>query len=71
MGPEDSMVFKESKEVWEKRVSDLIKKLKAGEKFPPLIVTDFWGTLHISDGSHRHEALIRSGVNKYWIIYAR
>jgi len=71
MGPEEGMVFKEKAELWEKRVEGLVKKIKDGEKFPPLIVTDFWGPLQISDGSHRHEALLRCGYEDYWILYVK
>ncbi len=69
MGPEENMKFSESSEKWEERVEDLIKKIKEGKEFPPLIVTDFWSPLTISDGSHRHEAFLRSGYNMYWTIF--
>ena len=69
MGPESNMIFKESEDKWEARVNSLIKSLKSGEEFPPLIVTDLWKDLQLSDGSHRHEALIRFGIEKYWTVF--
>ncbi len=36
---------------------------------PPLIVTDYWSPMEIVDGNHRHEALLRNGVEKYWAIF--
>lgn len=69
MGPEENMKFPEDKEVWGQRVNKLEEKIKEGIKLPPLIVTDFWDDLAISDGSHRYEALLRSGLDKYWTIF--
>lgn len=69
IGPEDGLKFREPQDVWESRVISLKQSIKKGVKFPPLIVTDFWGDLQLSDGSHRHEALIRSGFKKYWTIF--
>lgn len=69
MGPEQGMNFVEASDVWEKRVSNLVEIIKGGKEIPPLIVTDFWKPFELSDGSHRHEALIRSGYDKYWTIF--
>jgi hypothetical protein len=70
-GPEPDMVFKESDDSWERRIASLQAALREGYMPPPLIATDFWGDLHISDGSHRHEAFMRNGVEKYWVILFR
>ena len=69
MGPEKGMAFTESEELWEKRVNQLIRRVKEGQRFPPLIVTDLWKDLEISDGSHRQEALLRCGYKKYWTAF--
>lgn len=69
MGPEEGMNFIEESGVWEEKVNNLVEKIKEGKKFPPLIVTDFWKSLELSDGSHRHEALLRCGYDKYWTIF--
>lgn len=70
-GPEDGMLFPEDQEVWEKRVMDLKMAIENGLKPLPLIVTDFWEDQHISDGCHRHEALTRSGIKRYWVIFLK
>lgn len=69
MGPEQNMNFVEEQEVWEKRVHNLVERIKEGKQFPPLLVTDFWKPLELSDGSHRHEALLRCGIDAYWTIF--
>lgn len=68
-GPEEGMVFHEDKNNWKQRVQSLQESLNKGFELPPLIVTNFWGDLHISDGAHRHEALLRNGIEKYWTIF--
>jgi len=70
-GPEENMKFREDKTVWEKRVQSFQESLNKGCELPPLIVTNFWNDLHISDGAHRHEALIRNGTKKYWTIFLK
>jgi hypothetical protein len=69
MGPEKDMIHPEKEEVYEKRIAQLVSALKANAQFPPLIVTDFWKDLEIADGSHRQEALLRCGYEKYWTIF--
>jgi len=70
MGPEKDMLFQEKEETWERRVGDLVNEIKNNSHIPcPLIVTDFWENLNIADGSHRHEALLRNNIDKYWIIF--
>jgi hypothetical protein len=67
-GPEE-VTNRESLDVWEERVSKLTKLIEQGQSLPPIIVTDFWQPLEIADGNHRHEALLRSGRDKYWTIF--
>jgi hypothetical protein len=68
-GPEIEMAYFEVSDVWEERVSNLVEKIKEGNKLPPLIVTDFGKPLSLSDGNHTHEALRRCGYDRYWTIF--
>lgn len=69
MGPEKEINYPEEVEIWEQRIEKLIAVIKKGIQFPPLIVTDFWKDLEIADGSHRQEALLRAGYDKYWTLF--
>ena len=70
MGPEKELLYPEEKEIWEKRINNLSNDIKNNNYKPcPLIVTDFWSDMNIADGNHRHEALLRSGFNKYWVMF--
>ena len=66
---EENLEFSESKDVWDKRINSFVNDIRSGYESCPLIATDFWGETHLSDGSHRHEALIRAGFKKYWVIF--
>jgi len=69
MGPERGMLFTESRQKWEQRIEDLLIALKNQAIFQPLIATDIWGEIYLSDGSHRHEALIRNKRENYWTVF--
>ena len=69
MGYEEGMIFREDRDIWEKRILYFTKCLKKGESFTPLISADYWGGIHIADGTHRFEALKKSGFKKYWTIF--
>jgi hypothetical protein len=69
MGPEPGMLFTEPSEKWEERVNELTACIQQKIDLPPLIVTDIWQDFQLSDGSHRHEALLRSGFDAYWTIF--
>lgn len=70
MGPqEEKLKFSEDKGLWNKRIESLIDNIKKGHTLCPLIATDFWDDVHLSDGSHRYEALLQSGFDKYWVIF--
>lgn len=69
MGYEKDMIFRENRDKWEKRILYFTKCLKRGESFTPLISSDYWGEIHLADGTHRFEALKKSGFNKYWTIF--
>ncbi len=65
-GPEKEMKYFEEKNTFEKRVSEMVKSITDGWNIPPIIIWDKNNELSIADGAHRHEALIRSGLKKYW-----
>jgi hypothetical protein len=67
-GPEKEMKYKEPKKTWDKRVSSMVKDIKLGWDVPPLIVWFLNKELSIADGSHRVEALRKSGIKSYWTI---
>ncbi len=68
-GPQNGEVEMESIDVWTKRVDEIATTITKNVLPDPLIVTDFWDTLEIADGNHRHEALLKSGYNEYWTIF--
>ena len=69
MGPEEEkLTFSESKESWDKRINSFVEDIKNGYEPLPLIITNFWSELDLSDGSHRHAALEKLGVSEYWSI---
>lgn len=68
-GPEEQVELRQPLDIWEKRVSKLTELIKGGFKPAPLIVTDFWNHFEIADGNHRHEAMLRAGINSYWTIF--
>ncbi len=69
MGPEENMLFREEKEKWKKRINNFSILIKGGFSPSPIIATDLWGDISISDGTHRFEALKQTGIKKYWVIF--
>ena len=69
MGPEKGMLFQENLRKWNRRVEHFIRCINKEELLPPIIATDFWNGVHISDGTHRFEALKKTGHKKYWTIF--
>jgi len=69
MGPEKKMLFHEDFKKWDRRIEHFIRCINKGELLPPIIATDFWNGVHISDGTHRFEALKKTGHKKYWTIF--
>lgn len=69
MGYEKEMKFREPRDKWEKRIDHFVKCIKNGETLPPIIATDYWDGIHISDGTHRFEALKNQNILKYWTIF--
>lgn len=60
-GPEAHCEFREPWEVFEPRVAALVEALNRGESLPPLVLQFARGGWTLSDGNHRHEALVRAG----------
>jgi hypothetical protein len=72
MGPvEENLIFSEDREKWNRRVESFAKDIKGGYEPLPLILTNFWTELDLSDGSHRYAALERLGVEEYWAVSFR
>lgn len=69
IGPDKKLAYFEEEEIWEGRVEKLVSAIEGGYKPLPLFVTNFWGETTLADGNHRHEALIRSGFDLYWVIF--
>ncbi|WP_105617427.1 ParB/RepB/Spo0J family partition protein [Vallitalea okinawensis] len=68
-GPEKDIKFHEPYENWENRIKRMEDLIKQGWEMAPLIVNHDKGYLEINDGNHRHEALKRAGINKFWVIF--
>jgi hypothetical protein len=67
----EGLTFSEPLPEWNKRVSSLVKAVQDGYIPAPLIVTDFWGESHLSDGNHRCAALIEAGITHWWVVDLR
>ncbi|XMB85241.1 ParB/RepB/Spo0J family partition protein [Mycoplasmatota bacterium WC44] len=67
-GPEKDIKFYEPVENWERRINNMVALIKSGWEMSPLIVNHNNGYLEINDGNHRHEALKRVGIDKFWVI---
>ena len=67
-GPEPEMLYTQDAAGWEKRVGKISNSLEDSAALPPLIVHFDDGDYIISDGNHRHEAMVRKGWSHCWII---
>jgi hypothetical protein len=67
-GPEEHMKYKTPLEAWKKRTGNMAQSMKTGWNPAPLIVHYEDGSLVLSDGNHRYEALTASDVKEYWTI---
>jgi hypothetical protein len=63
-GPEVDMPFKEDKDTFENKISQMIKSIQNGWQPQPLIVEYKNTEFILSDGSHRFEAFKRLGIKK-------
>lgn len=68
-GPEENIADRKPLHKWNEDVNKIVEILDKDYKPAPIIVTDFWNHFEIADGNHRHEALERLGVKKYWTIF--
>jgi|AntRauTorckE6833_2_1112554.scaffolds.fasta_scaffold16037_5 hypothetical protein len=70
IGPDPKLAYFEEEEMWETRVEKLVTAIKDGYEPLPLFATNFWGReTALADGNHRHEALLRSGYDTYWVVF--
>jgi hypothetical protein len=65
-GPREDFDWPLPPEQFERRVEGMVHSLRAGWDAPPLFV--HMHTLRLVDGSHRREALLRSGSRTYWAV---
>lgn len=69
VGRQNGEAHTESLSNWLERVKMIEDKIESNEMPPPIIVTDFWQKLHVVDGNHRREALLKRGFKSYWTIF--
>jgi epoxide hydrolase-like predicted phosphatase len=69
IGPQNGEAEPEALPKWLERVREIQDKITNKYLPPPIIVADFWQKLYIVDGNHRHEALLKSGIETYWTIF--
>lgn len=67
-GPEPTMPFRQPIEDWNLRVQLIAESLGAPKDLPPLIAESLKSQLFIRDGNHRHEALLRAGYDRCWVL---
>ena len=73
-GPdEEKLLYSEKKEVWDKKVKELVKAIKSKTYKPtPLIVTNIWDNKYqLVDGAHRHAAFEQLGITEYYTIFIK
>lgn len=67
-GPEPTMPFRQPIEDWNRRVQLIVESLDTPQDLPPLIAESLKSQLFIRDGNHRHEALLRAGYDRCWVL---
>ncbi len=67
-GPEDDVPVPIEPDEWEDDVEEMEESLEEGWEPPPLLVEHRAGTLILQDGTHRCEALARSGEREAWCL---
>jgi hypothetical protein len=65
-GPAEDFDWPEPPQQFERQVEGMANSLQAGWDAPPLFV--HMHTLRLVDGSHRREALLRTGCRTYWAV---
>jgi hypothetical protein len=68
-GPEEHMKYQIPEEGFEYNVNSMIKAIKDGWDLPPLIVYYGDKEFELNDDNHRFEALVRSGISHYHVIF--
>lgn len=67
-GPEEDMQYKVAIEGFEERVGRICLRIQSGWDMPPLIINYIDDRFILSDGNHRYEAIIRSGLKECDVI---
>ena len=67
-GPEEEMEYRESLEIWNKRIDSLVGHIQSGGELPPFIAQYRQGVFSIRDGSHRYGAYEKLGREQYWTL---
>lgn len=66
-GPEPHLEYPTDPAAWESSIAEMAASLDL-DRLPPLITMYHDGALSLRDGSHRHEALRRAGVDRWWVL---
>lgn len=67
-GPEPEMKFRQDRESFEKHILAIAASLERMEDLPPLVVEPDGDRFTVCDGTHRLEALRRTGWQTCWAI---
>jgi len=68
--PEEKLQYTDND--WDARVDAMVTAIQQGWNPPPIIISDYYDPEgNLTDGNHRHEALLRAGYTKYWTIYLK
>lgn len=62
------MAFRVAEDAWEEKITGLARGINDPSALPPFIAEYRDGELSLRDGSHRHEALRRLGVTRFWTL---
>lgn len=67
-GPEEGLKYIVDEAAFEQRVESIRQRLQNGWDMPPLIVNFADGALELTDGNHRYEAAVRTGMEQCDVI---
>ncbi len=71
-GPEPNMKYHNPKAAFDDRVERIMKRFQTGNwDMPPLIINQDQEVYELNDGNHRYEALMRMGIDRYFVIIWR
>lgn len=68
-GPEEDMKYQNPKDGFEYHVGNMINSIGDGWDLPPLIINYTNKEFELNDGNHRYEALVRSNISDYYVIF--